>query len=118
MGLLTCRSYADPCKGELPVKFLAFASVVADALEAAEVSLTVMVTMSPIFAALTSAKSEPLAGPKENRSAQAMRAAARLPARGVILGSNICFGGVNEAAGSLFGFHPGAARKDQDQQGG
>ena len=102
LGLLILEPTPTPPKVKLPVKFWAFEFVVADALEAAEVSLTVIVTMSPTFEALRSAKSEPLEGAQREpvgASDEGCGPASGKGSGGLYTG----FGAVNGEAGVLLG---------------
>ena len=84
------------------MKFWAFEFVVADALEPVEVSLTVIVTMSPTFEALRSAKSEPLAGAQREPVGASDAGCGPASGKGSDFGLNTCFGALDEAAPALF----------------
>jgi hypothetical protein len=91
-----------PANVRLPWKFCALSVAVVPCLDAVEDSLTVIVTMSPIFEALTSAKSDPLPGAHKEPIGARDWGGGPASGRGSPLEFDVCFGGVNEAAGSFF----------------
>jgi len=101
LGAATPPPTPIPPKVKLPLKFWAFEFVVADALEPADVSLTVIVTMSPTFEALRSAKSEPLDWVQIEPVGARDAGCGPASGRGIVFELEICCGGVNEA-GSFF----------------